>query len=72
MTGEHQARKGITILAIVIDPVTMKRYGCYYTMKGWKEYIWYLWDSLGHLMVLLEITVNGEIAENHGQQRYSN
>ena len=61
MTGEHQARKGTTKLVVAIDPVTMRRYGCYYTMKGWKEYIRYLWDSLGHLLVLPVITVNGEL-----------
>lgn len=52
MTTEHQARKGVIILAVVTDPVTMRRDGCFYTTRGRQGYTWNLEGSLGHRFVL--------------------
>lgn len=53
MTVEHQAMKGLTTLAVVIDLITMRRDHCFCTMRDREEYMWNLEDSLGHHCVLL-------------------
>ena len=71
MKGEHQAREEVTILEVLIGPVTMR--SCYCTMRGQKGGrmvpTGFSGPSLSASM--LSKKCKWGIAENHGQQRYN-
>ncbi|XP_049726783.1 uncharacterized protein LOC126068350 [Elephas maximus indicus] len=61
MPLDQQAKKGVTVLASVIDPDYQEEIGLILHNGGKEEYIWNSEDPLGHLLVLpcLVIQVNG-------------
>ena len=61
-TAEHQTRKGIIMVAVLTDPITMWRDTATQRQAG-RSTVWYLGASLGHRSVRLcsVITVNGKL-----------
>ncbi|XP_059952358.1 deoxyuridine 5'-triphosphate nucleotidohydrolase-like [Mesoplodon densirostris] len=63
MSLNQQTKKGVTVLAGVIDPDYQGEIGLLLHSEGKEECVWDTGDPLGHLLVLpcLVIKVNGKI-----------
>lgn len=63
MPLNHQAKKGVTVLAGVIRPYHQEEIGLLLHNRGKEEYIWNTGDPLGRLLLLLclVIKVDGKL-----------
>ena len=67
MPLNKQAKKGVTVLAEVIDPDYQEGTGQLLYNGGKEKYVWNTGDPLGHLLVLLWSVIK----VNKNQQQYN-